>query len=143
VVAVGEGTVTFAGYKGANGNLVIVEHPNGYETYYLHLSRFAAGLRRGVRVKQGQVIGGVGMTGSATGPHLDFRVRHRGRFLDPLKLTLPPGPPVPPGSRPAYAAEREHLLGLVARLAPGESVPAGERTDYASDVAGRPGRNTL
>jgi murein DD-endopeptidase MepM/ murein hydrolase activator NlpD len=143
VVAVGDGTVTFAGYRGANGNLVIVKHPNGYETYYLHLNRFAAGVKHGVRIKQGQVIGGVGMTGAATGPHLDFRVKHRGRFLDPEKLTLPPGPPVPPGSRPAFAAEHERLLMLVARIAPGEALPAGELVDYASEGRSRVDRNTL
>lgn len=132
VVAVGDGTVTFAGYKGANGNLVIVKHANGYETYYLHLQRFARGVRRGVRVTQGQVIGGVGMTGSATGPHLDFRVKHRGRFLDPLQLTLPPGPPVPPGSRLAYAAECERLLALTNRLAPGEAIAVAALDRYAT-----------
>ncbi len=134
VVAVGAGTVTFAGYKGANGNLVIVKHSNGYETYYLHLQRVARGIRRGARVEQGQLIGGVGMSGSATGPHLDFRVKHRGRFLDPMKLTLPPGPPVPAGSRLAYAGECGRLLALVTRIAPGEAVATAALDSYAGTL---------
>ncbi len=143
VVAVGDATVTFAGYKGANGNLVILRHANGYETYYLHLSRFAAGVRRGQRVAQGQVIGAVGATGAATGPHLDFRVKHRGRFLDPLKLTLPPGPPVPAGSRPAFTAEQERLLALIGQIAPGEVMPVQKPVNYASDAATAGAPSTL
>ncbi len=141
VVAVGDGTVRFAGYKGANGNLVILKHPNGYETYYLHLHRFASGVRTGARVKQGQLIGTVGKTGVATGPHLDFRVKHRGRFLDPLKLTLPPGPPVPADSRLAYATEQSRLVALVSRIAPGEAVPASELVHYADGVKVEEGNN--
>ncbi|MBE0568073.1 MAG: peptidoglycan DD-metalloendopeptidase family protein, partial [Deltaproteobacteria bacterium] len=75
VSTVGDGTVIFAGYKGPNGNLVIVRHPNGYTTTYGHLSRITKGIRRGVEVRQGDVIGKVGATGRATGPHLDFRIR--------------------------------------------------------------------
>ena len=81
-----DGVVLFVGYKGPNGNMVVLGHRNGYRTYYLHLSRFARGIKRGRRVKQGQVIGYVGATGLATGPHLDYRVRKGRRFLDPLKL---------------------------------------------------------
>jgi murein DD-endopeptidase MepM/ murein hydrolase activator NlpD len=122
VVAVGDGTVTFAGSKGANGNLVTIRHAHRYETYYLHLRKIARGVRKGSRVEQGQVIGWVGSTGASTGPHLDFRVKHRGKFVNPLKLTLPPGPPVPAASREAYAAERTRLIGMLDLIPPGEDV---------------------
>ncbi len=113
VVAVGEGAVEFAAYKGANGKLVILNHPNGYKTYYLHLSRFGKGIRRGAKVHQGQVIGYVGSTGMSTGPHLDFRVKKGRRFVNPLKLTLPPGPPIPALERAAFDAQWAWLEAAV------------------------------
>ncbi|MGD8394788.1 MAG: peptidoglycan DD-metalloendopeptidase family protein [Candidatus Eiseniibacteriota bacterium] len=125
VVAVGSGTVQHAQRKGANGNMVILDHPNGYQTYYLHLSGFGRGIRRGARVQQGQVIGYVGSTGRSTGPHLDFRVKRHQRFINPLKLTLPPGPPVP-------EAEIEQFEDVWARMAlvrdciPGSQAFAGD-----------------
>ena len=70
--------------------MVIIKHPNGYSTYYGHLSKYGRGIRKGVRVKQGQVIGYVGATGLATGPHLDFRIQLNGKFLNFLKLKTPP-----------------------------------------------------
>lgn len=126
VVVVGDGRVSFAGRKGENGNLVVVRHANGVETYYLHLQRIAAGVRNGARVAQGQVIGTLGATGTATGPHLDFRVKERGRFLDPLRLTQPPGPPIEAAVRPAFAAERARLDAWLGLLAPGEARPGPE-----------------
>ena len=95
VHATADGVVLFRGYKGPNGNMVILGHRNGYRTYYLHLSRFARGIRRGRRVEQGQVIGYVGATGLATGPHLDYRVRRGRKFLNPLKLEASRAPSVP------------------------------------------------
>ena len=77
-----------------------LRHTNGYETYYLHLSAFAAGIRRGTRVAQGQMIGRVGATGLVTGPHLDFRMRKNGVFVNSLART--PKAPTP--------ASRYHLL---------------------------------
>lgn len=91
VSTVGDGTVQHAAYKGANGNLVIIRHPNGYVTYYGHLASIKKGVRAGVRVRQGQVIGYVGSTGRATGPHLDYRIKKNGSFVNPLTLKLPPG----------------------------------------------------
>ncbi|MEW6571890.1 MAG: M23 family metallopeptidase, partial [Nitrospirota bacterium] len=85
----GDGRVTFAGYKGGNGNLVIIRHPNGYRTYYGHLLKIEKGIRNKVRVRQGQVIGYVGATGLATGPHLDYRVKVHDKFVNPLTLKLP------------------------------------------------------
>lgn len=84
VYAVADGKIVFRGRKGAAGNMVTISHASGYHTKYLHLSRFSANARYGSRVKQGQVIGYVGSTGRSTGPHLDFRVVHRGKLKNPL-----------------------------------------------------------
>jgi murein DD-endopeptidase MepM/ murein hydrolase activator NlpD len=89
VVSIGDGTVAFKGYKGGNGNLVIIRHNSIYTTTYGHLSKFASGVKEGGRVSQGQVIGYVGKTGLATGPHLDFRVKKYGQFVNFLNLKLP------------------------------------------------------
>jgi murein DD-endopeptidase MepM/ murein hydrolase activator NlpD len=86
VVSVGDGVVTFSGWKGPNGKLVVIKHANNYTTSYGHLSRYAKGIRKGVRIRQGQVIGYVGSTGRSTGPHLDFRMKKDGLFVNPLKL---------------------------------------------------------
>ena len=90
VSAIGDGVVIKSQKSGGYGNLVIIKHPNGYSTYYGHLSKYGRGIKKGVRVKQGQVIGYVGATGLATGPHLDFRIQLNGKFLNFLKLKTPP-----------------------------------------------------
>jgi len=89
-----DGVVRFVGRKGGAGKMVTVRHSNGYETNYLHLSRYARGIHRGVRVHQGQVIGYVGQTGLATGPHLDYRVHHNGKWINPLRISSPPAKPI-------------------------------------------------
>ncbi|MCD6531540.1 M23 family metallopeptidase [bacterium] len=94
VVASGDGVVVYAGWKGGFGKFIHIKHKNGIETMYGHLSRFAKGIRRGVRVKRGQVIGYVGATGLATGPHLDYRVKVKGKFVNPEKYAFPAEPPV-------------------------------------------------
>jgi len=86
VRTVGQGTVVYVGWSRGFGRCVHIRHPHGYTTYYGHLSRFAKGMSVGKRVAQGRVIGYVGRTGVATGPHLDFRVSHKGRFINPLAL---------------------------------------------------------
>ena len=95
VSATGDGTVIFAGRRGAYGKLVILEHKNGYRTYYGHLSRIAKGLKRGARINQGQFVGCVGKTGLATGPHLHYEMRVGGRYVNPLSLKQPYGKAVP------------------------------------------------
>ncbi len=104
VIAIANGVVVSAGWSGQSGRMIHLRHADGYETYYLHLSAIAKGIRRGARVEQGQLIGRVGMTGAATGPHLDFRVRQRGGFINPLTLrrNLPPGKPIAPAYLAAY-----------------------------------------
>ena len=96
-----EGEVTIAGTRGANGKLVAIKHEEGLESYYAHLSRFASGIKQGVKVRKRQVIGYVGSTGRSTGPHLHFGLKRNGKFIDPLKYKIQPGRPAPPKYRPA------------------------------------------
>jgi murein DD-endopeptidase MepM/ murein hydrolase activator NlpD len=92
VQTIGDGRVIFAGPKGGAGNLIEVQHSNGYTTYYMHLSRVL--VHSGQRVEQGERIGLVGMTGLATGPHLDFRIQRGKDFLNFERLPLPPSDPI-------------------------------------------------
>ena len=94
VVALGQGRVVFKGWSKGFGKYVQVRHPGNYVTYYGHLKGYPKGLSRGTSVDQGEIIGFVGMTGHATGPHLDFRVRHGGKFVNPLTLKRVNGPPL-------------------------------------------------
>lgn len=94
VVSIGDGTVIFKAYKGGGGNTIKIRHNSSYTTAYLHLSGYAKGLQVGKHVRQGEVIGYVGSTGSSTGPHLDFRVWKDGKPVDPLKMISPPSEPV-------------------------------------------------
>ena len=102
VHAVADGVVTWVGRKSQAGKTIKLRHGGGYRTSYLHLYRYARGIRRGGRVLQGQVIGYVGSTGLSTGPHLDYRITRRGRYLNPLKAKLPKGMPLPRSLRPAF-----------------------------------------
>jgi murein DD-endopeptidase MepM/ murein hydrolase activator NlpD len=97
ISTVADGTVTFAGYRGGYGNLVIISHRNGYQTYYGHLSRFAGGIRKGKRVPQGDLIGYVGATGQATGPHLHYEMKQSGAPINPLRIKNVAGDPIPAG----------------------------------------------
>jgi len=93
IMTTADGVVIEAGRKGGEGNYIRIRHTSRIDTYYLHLSRFAKNLRRGTKLVQGDVIGYVGATGLATGPHLDYRVRQDGQWLDPLKLkSITPDP---------------------------------------------------
>lgn len=111
-MAVAAGRVVSAGRAGGGGNQVRIRHDRGLETYYLHLSAFGPGIRAGARVDQGQMIGRVGATGTATGPHLDFRLRRNGTFVDPVaeRRRQPPGEPIPPGHLPAFLSARDAVL---------------------------------
>ena len=113
VIAVANGRVVSAAASGGSGNLVRLRHTNGYETYYLHLSRFAKGMRAASGVVQGQTIGYVGSTGLATGPHLDYRIRKNGTFVNPLveHRNFPPGDPIPEEHLPAFIEARDQALG--------------------------------
>ena len=88
--AVGDGRVIFIGWKGGYGRYIRIRHNHIYETSYGHLRRFARGLKKGSRISQSDVIGYVGSSGMSTGPHLDFSVTKRGRFVNPLRIKSPP-----------------------------------------------------
>ena len=94
VMTIGDGVVTSVKYEGAGGNTVRIRHNSVYSTAYLHLSKYAKGLKAGQRVRQGEVIGYVGSTGRSTGPHLDFRVWKNGTPINPLKMDSPPAEPL-------------------------------------------------
>lgn len=129
------GVVASAGYSGGSGNMVKVRHPNGYLTAYLHLSRFAGGISAGARVRQGDVIGYVGSTGLATGPHLDYRVQVNGEWINPLSLKSLPADPIAEERLAEFRAWRDRLR---ASLAAGESPGRDERqllTDVQSTLA--------
>ena len=131
VVAAGNGRVRFRGWKGGYGNLIEIKHGNGFTTYYAHLSRFARGLRRGSKVIQGQVIGYVGSTGMSTGPHLDYRVRRDGVFVNPLALKMKPSKPLKPEYRRAFRQVKLKWQQQLAAIA-----PPPEQTRQASSAHG-------
>jgi murein DD-endopeptidase MepM/ murein hydrolase activator NlpD len=114
VQTIGDGKVIFAGPKGGDGNLVEVQHSNGYTTYYMHLSRIL--VRNGQLVGQGDRIGLVGMTGLATGPHLDFRIQLHGQFLNFEKLGLPTSDPISPREWKEFTAARDQALAEMPAL---------------------------
>jgi murein DD-endopeptidase MepM/ murein hydrolase activator NlpD len=122
--AVADGEVIYRGWAGGYGNLVKLRHAGGYVSYYAHLSSFAKGVRVGDRVEQKQVIGKVGSTGLATGPHVCFRVTRDGRYLDPARLASPNGAPVPVAERYAFYTARDLLLGTLGVEVLGETQPA-------------------
>lgn len=103
VVASGDGRVVSAGWSGALGKAVKIRHPNGYTTIYGHLQGYAKGIRSGAKVRQGAVVGFVGSTGRATGPHLHYTMLRDGRAIDPLKMKNPPVDPLPERWRPMLA----------------------------------------
>jgi len=86
--------VTAAGWSGASGRMIRIRHNKGYETMYLHLRRYAPGIKKGVRVAGGQYIGQVGASGAVSGPHLDYRIRHHGKYINPLAARFDPVEPL-------------------------------------------------
>jgi murein DD-endopeptidase MepM/ murein hydrolase activator NlpD len=123
VMTTADGVVVEARYKPGEGNFIRVRHSSRYDTCYLHLSRFAKGLKKGTKVTQGDVIGYVGMTGLATGPHLDYRVSENGKWLNPLQLkSITPDP--------LRGPSLTHFRANVARLMP-------RLSNSSQDVAGK------
>ncbi len=110
VVSVGNGTVVQAGWRGAYGIAVEVRHNDTYSSVYGHFSSLARGIRTGARVSQGQIIGYVGSTGMATGPHLHYELHKFGSFVNPLTVKIPPGEPV-------KDSDRQQFEGVVAKYA--------------------------
>ncbi|HET7322675.1 MAG TPA: M23 family metallopeptidase [Longimicrobiaceae bacterium] len=115
VHATADGVVISAGPRGGYGNMVEVRHPNGYSTRYAHLSRIDPAAVPGTQVRQGEVIGYVGMTGMATGPHLHYEVRRNGHPVNPLRVSAGSGPVRQIGADSAWAAQRMRLSRLLAR----------------------------
>ena len=116
--SVGDGTVVEAKYSSANGNYVKVKHNGTYTTQYLHMSKIGKGIKAGTRVRQGQVIGYVGSTGLATGPHLCFRFWKNGKQEDWLKEKIPPSEPIAKQNLVAFNAKKEEALKLIAKINP-------------------------
>mgnify|MGYP006281039501 FL=1 len=116
VKATADGVVDFVGRQGGYGNVVVLRHQSRYTTWYGHLSGFAKGVSRGTRVSQGQVIGYVGMTGLATGPHLHYEFRINDVHQDPLRVAMPPAPPIAPEQQTAFAAVARPLSDSLALL---------------------------
>lgn len=111
VHTIGDGVITKRGYqKNGGGNYLSIKHNSVYSTTYMHLSRFAKGMRTGTRIKQGETIGYVGATGLATGPHLDFRVFKNGVAINPLSMKSPPVSPVKDENVARYKMEMGKLM---------------------------------
>jgi len=113
VLSVANGVVTQAGFSGGAGRLVTVRHSGGYETMYMHLSSIA--VRAGQRVSQGDLVGRVGSSGLSTGPHLDYRIRKNGVYVNPLveRRRMPPGEPIAASLLAAFQTERDRLAALL------------------------------
>ncbi len=115
VHAIGDGIVVKKGYqKRGGGNYLMIKHNGTYSTEYMHLKGFAKGIKKGVKVKQGQLIGYVGQTGLATGPHLDFRVFRNGHAMNPNHLKAPPAKPVDSLLMPSFYDRKKALDSLMA-----------------------------
>jgi murein DD-endopeptidase MepM/ murein hydrolase activator NlpD len=128
VVAVADGAVVSAGYSGGGGRVVHLRHANGFETKYLHLSSIA--VRAGARVQQGEIVGRVGSSGLATGPHLDYRLLKNGAFINPITAhrAMPPADPVPAGEIAAFESVRDSAFAALATAAVATAAsPDGER----------------
>lgn len=111
IYSIGDGTVIKKGYQRKGGGRYLkIRHNSVYTTVYMHLNGYAKGIKTGARVKQGQIIGYVGKTGLATGPHLDFRVYRNGKAMDPLKVKAPPVEPVKEKLMPQFNAIKDSLM---------------------------------
>jgi murein DD-endopeptidase MepM/ murein hydrolase activator NlpD len=130
--AAAAGKIVFRGRRGGAGNCIIVQHDNGLQTVYMHLSKFRKGHQVGSRVRAKDVIGYVGASGLATGPHLHFGVKQNGRYIDPLKLKMTRGRSVVARHMPAFRREAAQLEVRLAQV----SVVPGQRPSVVSGRAG-------
>lgn len=128
VISVGDGEVVESRYRGANGNIVQIQHNSTYTTAYLHLNGFASGIRKGVRVKQGQVIGYVGRTGRVTGVHLDYRVYKNNQPVNPLTVDLPPSKAITKAEKNDFLNQIEKYQFLLSQI--GKEVLAANYLSY-------------
>ena len=140
IMATGDGVITMRGRSGGLGNAVEIRHANGFVTRYGHMSRFAPGFAAGSRVRQGDIIGFVGATGLATGPHLHYEMHRRGQPVDPLAVQLPSGDPIPGDARDRWSSELLGRLALLEVLPGHRGVHVAERSRGALPPAvTRPG----
>ena len=116
IKATADGVVEFAGRQGGYGNLIVLRHQSKYTTWYGHLSGFAKGIRKGSRVSQGDVIGYVGATGLATGPHLHYEFRISNVHQNPLRVVMPSAPPITADQKPAFEAVAQLMAQRLALL---------------------------
>jgi len=138
VRATGDGTVAEASRQTGNGNYIKIRHNSHYETYYLHLSRFGKGVRTSARVSQGQVIGYVGSTGVSTGPHLDYRIKANGSFVNPRTIQLPSKEPVPTSELALFEKLKNAcLVGLLDARIQNETVCLGKTAPFKPSKAER------
>jgi murein DD-endopeptidase MepM/ murein hydrolase activator NlpD len=135
IMATADGVVQHRGRLGGLGNAVVIAHANGFTTRYGHLRGFAGGIAVGSRVSQGDVIGYVGMTGLATGPHLHYEMIRNGRHVDPLAVDLPNGDPVPDDARDRWLEEMRPRVALLASV----PQPRGVEVAAAIPVPGEAG----
>ena len=131
VHSVGDGIVIKAGYSGGAGHMVKIKHNSVYTTAYLHLSRYAKGIKSGKKVKQGEVIGYVGSTGLSTGPHLDFRFWMNGKPVNPLEVKAPPSEPIKEEHKDAYNAVKKEFISLLDEI----EYPANEEDTRQEVIA--------
>jgi murein DD-endopeptidase MepM/ murein hydrolase activator NlpD len=131
IMATSDGVVIHRGFDNSYGNSIQIRHPNGFVTRYAHMRAFRTGIVVGSRVKQGDVIGYVGSTGLATGPHLHYEMLRSGRHIDPLSVDLPAGDPVPSDDRARWRDEMSVRVALL------ETIPgAGPVRDFVAQVSG-------
>ncbi len=120
IYASGNGTVLEAGWKGGYGRYVRLQHANGYETGYGHMSGLGKGVEKGTKVRQGQIIGYVGSTGISTGPHCHYEVLINSAFVDPMRVKLPRGKELGGGMLAEFGRERARVDALMAKSASGK-----------------------
>lgn len=106
-----DGIVVLCGWVEGFGKQVAMRHPDGYVSYYSHLSRYGPGMKKGIRIEQKQIIGYVGTTGFTTGPHLDFRLSKNDQFINPLKGVFPFGQPIDKKNMEAFQKRRDEAMG--------------------------------
>ncbi|MGL4993096.1 MAG: M23 family metallopeptidase [Bacteroidales bacterium] len=123
VKTIGAGTVVAKGFERGGGNYIKVKHNSVYTTTYMHLSKFASGIKQGSTVQQGQVIGYVGSTGLSTGPHLDFRVHKNGRAINPQTMEAPPSNPIAEAARDSFNIVSNALMAELERYQPQSAEP--------------------
>jgi murein DD-endopeptidase MepM/ murein hydrolase activator NlpD len=127
IMAAGAGVISRAKWVSGYGRRIEIQHANGYTTTYSHQTNFANGIREGMRVRQGQVIGYVGSTGLSTGPHLHYEVKVNGRFVNPMRIRLPRGRVLEGEILEAFNRERDRIDTLVERAAGPSRVASLER----------------